>query len=49
MIIKTFIQCDEGQLIYNECEGLYICNKCFSYAKFFIENDKVSSFACKPS
>ena len=34
--------CNEGQLIYNECEGLYICNKCFSYSKFFIENDKVS-------
>ena len=34
--------CNEGELIYNECEGLYICNKCFSYAKFFIENDKVS-------
>ena len=34
--------CNEGQLIYNECEGLYICNKCFGYSKFFIENDKVS-------
>ena len=34
--------CNIGELIYNECEGVYICNNCYNYSKFFIENDKIS-------
>jgi hypothetical protein len=34
--------CKKGELIFNETEGLLICNSCFKTNKYFIENDKPS-------
>jgi hypothetical protein len=34
--------CRNGEMIYNDCDGIYICNNCYRYSKYFIENDKTS-------
>ena len=32
--------CKNGELIFNETEGLLICNKCYKTTTYYIENDK---------
>tara|TARA_Y100000389_G_scaffold130327_1_gene127720 strand:+ start:2495 stop:3595 length:1101 start_codon:yes stop_codon:yes gene_type:complete len=34
--------CKSGEMIFNEADGIYVCNNCCRYLKYFIDNEKTS-------